>query len=316
MKNEIHKGGILEEILDRISNIEEKISNLESYSQKFDRLAKQIREVRDLATAPRALNVGDGLILAKLAFDNLMITVEETDRLIGPHLVMNGIYEKGLTAYFRSLIDQTSTYVDVGANIGYYTVLFGKHLRDRGQVYAFEPDERNFEILTRNLQINWIDKKNILAENFAVGSENGTADIFRHNTKPGNTSLLPQSSVGTSDISKFVVSKVTLDDYFAERDVSIDVMKVDVEGYELPVLIGAQNTIKYSPNIRLVVEWDPARWGSIDVSAQDVAELLSSLEMKAALVSSRGEVNEINYDILLDVAYANVIFCHERNTFQ
>ena len=82
------------------------------------------------------------------------------------------------------------------------------------------------------------------------------------------------------------------------------------------MLIGAQNTIKRFPNIRLVIEWDPKRWRSINVSVQDMVALLRSLELKPALVSSRGIIQEIKFDDLSSRAYDNVLLCHEGANFQ
>lgn len=305
-------GSLLAEIRREATSTSAILSELRAMAEAvapLKSMKRDIARIQALVTAPRAVAIDDGLILAKLAFDELMLVVEQTDRLIGPHLIMNGIYEKALTSYFRSILAEVNTFVDVGANIGYYTTLFGKHLRDRGSVYAFEPSQRNFSLLERNAQINWIDKTNIVMERIAVSDADGQATLYQHNVKPGNTSLIdPKSGQDEHQISSYVVPTRSLDSYFTGKQVFVDVLKVDVEGYEFPVLRGAVETIKASKNIRLVIEWDPARWRRIGVSASDVITLVSDLGLFPSTLSSRGELIRLSQDELANVSYANLIF--------
>lgn len=303
-----------DDILGRIAKIADEIEAIKESLRPMNVIRRELAEIRQLVTAPRAVAIDNGLILAKLAFDDLILVIEQADRLIGPHLIMNGVYEKGLTAYFRSITQDITTFVDVGANIGYYTCLFGKQLRDRGRVFAFEPDPGNFAILQRNTQINWIDKRNIVVERLAVSNVAGTATLYRNVAKPGNTSLIAPSDVErqAQELVPFEVPVVTLDDYFEAIDGPIDLIKVDVEGYEFPILQGARKLLSAHQGLRLVLEWDPPRWTRIGVSAREVADFLLGLGFHASAVDSRGGLADLDGQKLVETPYANIVWQRMR----
>jgi hypothetical protein len=93
---------------------------------RLDAIARKIETIHANTIAPRAVPFGDGFILVKLAFDDLMILVSQGDELIAPRLIMSGHYEKALTSYLRSILPKVGFAVDVGANIGYYTMEIDK----------------------------------------------------------------------------------------------------------------------------------------------------------------------------------------------
>jgi FkbM family methyltransferase len=299
----------LSALIETIAELRQEISDVKAALGPLNSLQKRVSEIQKMVVAPRAVAAGDGLILAKLAFDDLMILVDQRDRLIGPHLVMNGVYEKALTAYFRSILHEVGTFVDVGANIGYYTCLFGKHLRDRGRVFAFEPDGENFELLKRNTQINWIDKPNIVLQQVALSDRVGTATLYRNVMKPGNTSLLEpsQEERQAMQLVPHEVPTQTIDSFFADRPQPIDLLKIDVEGHEYPILLGARETILANAQMRLVMEWDPARWVRAGVERRSVTDFLTEVHLVPSLISSRGELTEVSEGELANVPYANVV---------
>lgn len=299
----------LSALLAKLDELKGEMTRITSSLRSLKTIRQRVTDIEQIVTGPRAVPVGDGLILAKLKFDDILMVIEERDRLIGPRLIMNGIYEKGLTAYFRSIASEIETFVDVGANIGYYTVLFGKHLRRRGRVFAFEPDRMNFALLQRNAQINWIDKPNIVLECLAVSEASGAATIHRNVEKPGNTSLLAptEDEKAFNAFEAYDVRTVSLDEYFRERETRIDLMKIDVEGHELAILKGARATIAANPNIRLVFEWDPARWERCGVVLGDVLEFLNEIGFAPATVSSRGAIEPISQADLATLNYGNLL---------
>ncbi len=306
---------VLPALLSKLDELKEELTGIRSALRGLKSIRQRLTEIEHIVTGPRAVPVGDGLILAKLKFDDVLMVIEERDRLIGPRLIMNGIYEKGLTAYFRSIASEIKTFVDVGANIGYYTVLFGKHLRRRGQVFAFEPDHTNFALLQRNAQINWIDKSNIVLERLALSEIPGTARLHRNVEKPANTSLLAptEEERAFNAFEVYDVPTTSLDEYFRTRNEGIDLIKIDVEGHELAVLKGARATITANPNVRLVFEWDPERWERCGVTASAVLDFLDEVGLSAALVSSRGEVIPTTEAELPSVTYGNLL-CWRKGT--
>ncbi|RII27771.1 MAG: hypothetical protein CXR31_05970 [Geobacter sp.] len=154
----------------------------------------------------------------------------------------------GATAYFNMLepeqtaaiaarLKQGDVFFDIGANVGYYTLLASRQVGREGKVFAFEPVVRNLAYLYRHLLLNGANNVTVIAaacseslslalfssgENFATGHIDGSA-VTQENT--------------------FLVPTLSVDAVVKKTGVSPNAMKIDVEGAELSVLKGAKNTI-------------------------------------------------------------------------
>lgn len=146
--------------------------------------------------------------------------------------ILGGSYEPDQTRLFQQRIAAGATVFDVGAHVGYYTVLASVLAGPRGRVFAFEPNPANHSFLQRHVALNGLD--NVMIENAAVSDRNGTAS-FAFGTGSGTGRL---DSSGTLH-----VRTIRLDDFCSERGVHPQVLKIDVEGAELDVLRGAAAVI-------------------------------------------------------------------------
>ncbi len=150
----------------------------------------------------------------------------------------------------QELIGPCDTVIDVGANIGNHALFFATHLPAR-RVVAFEPIPETFEMLRRNIDLN--NKSHVVcAEALGVGHSNGAARIsFQDRANTGLTSL-SMDAEGSIRI-------IRLDDWFADFPHHIDLIKIDVEGFELNVLQGAQDLLKrHKPVVHMEI-WRSSR---------------------------------------------------------
>lgn len=139
-------------------------------------------------------------------------------------------------ALIKSLMDPGATVVDVGANIGYYVLLAARCVGPSGHIVAFEPEPDNLVELRMNVEANQLN--NIEVHPFAVGARKAEV-LFARGINGG-----VRDSAATNEVS---VPLVTLDDALNRR---VDMVKIDVEGYEGEVLAGAESTIKrWQPNL-------------------------------------------------------------------
>ncbi len=157
-----------------------------------------------------------------------------------------GVYELETTLFFRRSIKKGMTVVDIGANIGYFTRLFSLLVGPEGKVYAFEPDEKNFDLL----KINTSHLDNVHLINSAVSDINGNIDFFHVVGATGTHSLLPATG---STVKK--VSSVTLDQFFDDKRLP-DMIKIDVEGAENQVFRGMDNILK-KKSVYVIFEYQP-----------------------------------------------------------
>ena len=140
----------------------------------------------------------------------------------------NGVMEPRETQVFKEHLKSNSVVVDVGAHIGYYTLLAAKHAK---KVYSFEPVPENMQKLKQNIALNGF--KNVTIEEIGLSNRRGNVEI----------------SFGNKNR---IVPTISLDEYFQDKTVSI--IKIDVDGAELDVLQGAKHVLKKNREIKVICE--------------------------------------------------------------
>ena len=163
----------------------------------------------------------------------------EDDRYVGQRVAL-GKYEPYLTKLMLDNIDDQMTVVDVGANIGYDTVLFAKKAKN---VLAFEPAKKSFEILKKNIKENKL--KNVEVYEVALGSKDEKKSLYKSEENYGDNRINGNYELRTAN--RELVNVKRLDEVVKEN---IDLIKIDVQGWEPEVIEGARNIIrKYHPII-------------------------------------------------------------------
>lgn len=159
-------------------------------------------------------------------------------------------YEPYTLQLFQEAVKPGATVLDIGANIGYFSLAAAERVGAEGRVYAFEPGRDNFKVLKRNIEIN--NFENITAVPKAVGSESKTVTLTLAED-PDQHSLFKPPMVGAK--GRITVECVALDDFMVGE--TIDVVKMDVEGNELGALDGMRQIIAKSNALVMVVELNP-----------------------------------------------------------
>ncbi len=184
-------------------------------------------------------------------------------------LATREIYEPFETALFKKELKAGQTVLDIGANIGYYTLIAAKIVGARGRVYAFEPDPDNFALLKKNVEYNCY--ANVILVNSAVSDQNKTARLFLNKLNKGDHRLY-DSKDGRPSIT---VQTLKLDSYFKKLDPKIHFIKMDIQGSEARALNGMKGLIRKNPKVRLVSEFSP---GSLKLNGQKPGKYLADLK--------------------------------------
>ncbi len=181
----------------------------------------------------------------QFVFRELEIIAPTKDITIVPGL-LNGYYEKlELDIFSRIAEHDTKSFVDVGANLGLYSLIASK--KGVKKITAFEPVPENLGYIDKNLDLNDA-RKTITVISSAVGSEPGTLTLHISDRQIGTHSAV--KSENDHRTSSIEVPVTTLDTHFSGRRAPIDLLKVDVEGYESAVFEGAQKVIaKMKPTV-------------------------------------------------------------------
>jgi len=160
---------------------------------------------------------------------------------IGWSSLLYGTFELAELEFVGKYLRPNSKVIDIGANVGLFTVLMSVGLRNSGSVWAFEPVPLNIERLKKNLNLN--DVKNTRIFPYALGEKNGQNILHLANDSAYNSFVNVESRL--SDGKDIVVEIKELDDLWDNSyRPQISFIKIDVEGFELEVLKGATRLIK------------------------------------------------------------------------
>jgi FkbM family methyltransferase len=188
-------------------------------------------------------------------------------------------HEVETAQHLQRLIQPGMTVLDIGAHVGYYARMASNLVGEQGRVIAFEPHPRNHEYLTRNVG----SRNNVTILQVALAESEGTAELYDYLMMSASGSLhyderirdVQMAQVSTLDIAprigkdfepkKYSVRTAPIDSLMAELGISeVDVVKMDIEGAELGALRGMRHTIQNSPNLNLVMEYNPLGLAAFD----------------------------------------------------
>lgn len=183
-------------------------------------------------------------------------------------------YEKDAFEFIKKYLVPGGVCVDIGANFGLYSILFSKYYNCN--VYSFEPTKSTVEILSKNIKYNSVeDKVTVIPK--AVYSKDGKLYFNVQDTEGSVANSLVDYYHSDEYKAKVEVDVVALDSYF--KEIKYDFLKIDAEGSEYDVLLGAKETIrKYKP--RIILDLHPA---PIKVNGHSLENIWNFLENEGYL---------------------------------
>lgn len=192
---------------------------------------------------PRADAAG-GLPVIDVPTEVGSLLAHRDDEVITVNLIRWGVWEAAETRFLQMLLRPGDTFVDVGANIGYFSVLAAHRVGPGGQVIAIEPEPRNVQLLRANLA-RYGDGVKTTVTPVAAYSRTTQMSLAMRETNRGDHRLSPYADTG------FQVRCVRLDEVLPG---SVDVIKTDTQGFDHDVIAGLPATIAANPAIVLLIE--------------------------------------------------------------
>jgi FkbM family methyltransferase len=217
-----------------------------------------------------------------------------------------GVYESDITRLIQNLLPSQGVFVDIGANVGYISHFVLTKCRFQGKVVCIEPNPIVFNLLKRNIRAS----KRTLLYNFALGDITGTSTFYCGidsavgSLVKGYNESHHSSNPKWSSVKEIPVPVQIGDDLFSELD-SIDVLKIDVEGFEIPAFYGMQKSIASKKIKNILMEFSPfsqrcagrspeqlisffterdykvsgieGEWNGVDINNKNLSKLISSL---------------------------------------
>jgi len=227
------------------------------------------------------------------------------------------IHEEATTNLFKKAVRERDIIVDLGANIGYFSLLAAKLTGKEGKVYSFEPEPKNYNYLLKNIKLNNYD--NILATQKAVSDKNGRTKLYICEHDTGHHTINQYEGIknykpNTDDKENFIeIDTVTLDDFLKDKEKAVDVIKIDIEGAEMLALSGMKEIIRQNQNIKMFIEFFPLLIKKMGDSPEEfIGKLLKDYGFSIFIIGK--DYNARNQELLKINDIDEVMnFCKDEN---
>lgn len=204
---------------------------------------------------------------------------DRQDQRIAPIEILNfGHYENNEFQMMNKLIAKSGNILDIGANIGFYSVHLAK-ANSQVKIFSFEPLPKTFSYLKKHIELNKCTSVTI--NNFGFSDKEGEFDYFYYGSGSGNASLANLS--GQKDVLQIKCKVKTLDSYIQDSKLKVDFIKCDVEGAELFVFRGGLETIRRDRPIvftEILRKWSR----QFNYDPNEIFKLFAELDYKAYFV--------------------------------
>ena len=236
-------------------------------------------------------------------YDKDMKIKVNLDEWIQQQVYFLGLWDEPGSNFLKKNLKRGDVFIDIGANIGCYTLIASKLVGEEGRVIAFEPIKEVFEKLIFNVELNKLsnvdlNRKAVYSETavlefFLASSENmGMSSIFHHDTENGKTEK---------------VEAVSLDDYFSAYGLKrADIIKIDVEGSEIFALRGMKRVLKdYRPLVIMEISDEVIK--SSGIPADELLRFMREFGYIPKGIDREG--NTVSWG--LKQGHTNYVFFHE-----
>ncbi|MFH1888963.1 MAG: FkbM family methyltransferase [Candidatus Omnitrophota bacterium] len=202
--------------------------------------------------------------------DNLCLSISDTCEPLETELV-------------KSSVKEGQVVVDIGANIGYYTLLFAELVGKGGKVFAFEPNPDNFSLLSKNVSANGFE--NVVLVNKAVSDMTGPIKLYISKRNCGDHRIYDYGERRRV----IEVGSVRLDDYFRDFEGKIDFIKMDIQGAELLAVRGMPSLLEKNKDIKMVTEFWPIGLNNSGARPEDYLNTLKGLGFRLMHLANEEE---------------------------
>lgn len=216
----------------------------------------------------------------------------------------HGHYQVETTGVFERYLEEGDTFIDVGANVGYMTAFALGLVGKTGQVHSFEPVPQYFERLKEIKSNN--TEYHLYVNNLALGETSGVSMIAVTDVRNiGWNTMVPGFARSDTVKEKVEVRVARLDDYLFSEDVhDVRLIKIDTEGYELPVLKGLEKYLSDSEERPvLVVEIAPAAYPKLNSSLGELMVFLALFGYEAKTLSGADSIDVSSLRNTTDVLF-------------
>lgn len=246
---------------------------------------------------------GSDQVIKRIEDHQFSIVLNIHDRAIGLPILLKSSYEENVVQVFLQHLKPDTHFLDIGANIGYYSLLAASHC-PQGKVFSFEPDETNFRYLKTSIAYNGFDAI-IQAYPLAVSDQDESIIIYDAGSSINSGAIVTAKDkeslspyVGTANPAFKTIAAVTLDSFL--ESTRIDVVKLDIEGHEPFALQGMKQLLQQNQPI-IFTEFAPVSLNHIGKTSPetflqffvDLGYQISAIDGEGNLIACQQNISAI-----------------------
>ncbi len=202
-----------------------------------------------------------------------MFTHSEQDLFVSRRIREEGIWEPHETSLILELLQPGDTFLDVGANIGYFSILAAAAVGEAGRVMAYEPDPENYRLLQANVELNAL-RPRVISTAAALSDANGEGRLYLSSDNLGDH----QVYAGDEERTSIPIRLVRGDDDLVRTLSRLDLVKVDTQGSEFRVISGLSLLLqKFRP--RILLELTPHSLRQAGSNGRELVEMLATVKL-------------------------------------
>lgn len=201
-------------------------------------------------------------------------------RVMAGYLLNGSVYDPETTQYLVQNLREGSVFVDIGAHIGWFSLVASRIVGKTGKVFAFEPDRSNYTRFLEHLEVNGIE--NVVPFNMAVSSTSGLAPFHINSDNDGGHALYDPGVHECNEETRrehrvIEVPAISVDTFLVDflGDRTVDILKVDTEGAELSVLQGACHLLDIGRIRSVIAEVNPVGLSAMGASESMLKDFMS-----------------------------------------
>jgi FkbM family methyltransferase len=226
------------------------------------------------------------------------------DKHVSQKISRDGVWEPYESSLVLSRLHCGGVFVDVGANIGYFTVIGASHMGEGGRVYAFEPDPKNFHLMEKNCAHNSLQSR-IHAVRAGLSSEDSAGQLYLSEDNLGDHQIYASTGGRAHvDITLYHGARYLQSQLQRDKIAKIDLIKVDTQGSEFAVMAGLMPLLQsLDPVPTLLIELTPYSLRQAGSSGRELIELLAQLQQDFWIV------DHVEHQLVLSSAEALAQWC-------
>ena len=278
------------------------ISNHEKFLDLINAIgiSEEALQIQKTELQSKGIILLDGITAYKKV-DEHIIHFYLQDRTYLEPFSQNLLYEQEETTLLKKLLKKDMNVINIGANIGYFTLLAARQVGPQGKVFAFEPFPKTVELLQKNIDANGYSNVEVIP--MAVSSKSGIAKLALKSDTAHN--FLTEN---TSEFQTIDVPITTIDEY--TKNHKTDFIIMDAEGYEPLILDGMAETLAKNPHIQIITEYNPYTLEIAGNTGENFIKKIENMGFIISIVGSESMSQNIIKEQLLKIKYPNTATLH------